>query len=848
MATLPILIFPTYVTAARAKKGGGETQVHLPTAARQGARIGPQIQRLERAFADGTGALRTDVEGAEPEKVIVLETVGSISDFFNAVRRIGGLEWLAEVDEEMAADQDFYRPDKREAAVSGRLFLVMANRAALDELLRLWTAYQTNPEQKFEWGFGKWRELFRRLRTLRLWSAEDRLRDTGLLENWRFDIENGRQTVSFEAELWFRGSDETRRRAALEVSQAVTEAGGQVAQTATHSEIGYHALLGSLPAAAATRILQNEAIRLLQLDQIMFFRPAGQSISSPPDTPPVEFAGAVGAEPLPVGTPRVGLLDGLPLSNHALLAGRLMIDDPQGWEQDYQAGERLHGTAMASLIVRGDLSSVEDAITRPLYVRPIMRPDSRDFRVPRAEGIPANQLAVDLLHGAVKRLYEGEGQTAAVAPTVRVLNLSIGDPTRPLDGPMSPFARMVDWLSWKYGVLFLVSAGNDGSNLELDILRTAMPQLAGADLSSAVARSIHANAHLRRILSPSEAINAVTVGSLHGDDSGVTVPATLIDPYPGMGYPSPLNRIGLGFKRGVKPDVLLEGGLQLYRMSPNPAEVNGVLVLASTPRTGPGQLVASPGQGAELRASRFVCGTSNATALGTRSCDLILEMLDSMDAEWSDAQLAVLAKALLVHGATWTEAVAAIRQSLQLGTDYRDHVARYLGYGAVRLERVLGCEDHRVTVISASEIGNDEGHLYELPLPPSLSGVVGIRRLIISLAWLTPINPLHRDYRRAGLWVSTPESDLNVNRSSADWQTVQRGTMQHEIFEGEAAVAYVDGATIRLKVNCRADAGRLDERIPYALVVTLEAGENLRIPVYQEVAERINLRTEVRAV
>jgi hypothetical protein len=101
---------------------------------------------------------------------------------------------------------------------------------------------------------------------------------------------------------------------------------------------------------------------------------------------------------------------------------------------------------------------------------------------------------------------------------------------------------------------------------------------------------------------------------------------------------------------------------------------------------------------------------------------------------------------------------AALRQNLQLGRDYRDHIARYFGYGAAQLECVLGCENHRVTVISASAIGEDEGHLYELPLPPSLSGIVGIRRLVVSLAWFTPINPLHRDYRRAGLWVSTRES------------------------------------------------------------------------------------------
>ena len=111
---------------------------------------------------------------------------------------------------------------------------------------------------------------------------------------------------------------------------------------------------------------------------------------------------------------------------------------------------------------------------------------------------------------------------------------------------------------------------------------------------------------------------------------------------------------------------------------------------------------------------------------------------------------------------------------------------------------------------------------------PTLSGIVGIRRLVVSLAWFTPINPLDRDYRRAGLWVSTPESALNTDRVCADWQTVQRGTMQHEIFEGDDAVAFIDGATIRLKVNCRADAGRLDERVPYGLAVTLEAAEALR--------------------
>jgi hypothetical protein len=40
----------------------------------------------------------------------------------------------------------------------------------------------------------------------------------------------------------------------------------------------------------------------------------------------------------------------------------------------------------------------------------------------------------------------------------------------------------------------------------------------------------------------------------------------------------------------------------------------------------------------------------------------------------------------------------------------------------------------------------------------------------------------------------------------------------------------------------------LDDHIPYALVVTLETAENLRVPVYAEVAERIGIETAVRVV
>ena len=41
-------------------------------------------------------SLQNNSLGIQPEQVLVLETVGSIENFINAVRRVEGLEWLGE--------------------------------------------------------------------------------------------------------------------------------------------------------------------------------------------------------------------------------------------------------------------------------------------------------------------------------------------------------------------------------------------------------------------------------------------------------------------------------------------------------------------------------------------------------------------------------------------------------------------------------------------------------------------------------------------------------------------------------------------------------------------------------
>ena len=70
-------------------------------------------------------------------------------------------------------------------------------------------------------------------------------------------------------------------------------------------------------------------------------------------------------------------------------------------------------------------------------------------------------------------------------------------------------------------------------------------------------------------------------------------------------------------------------------------------------------------------------------------------------------------------------------------------------------------------------------------------------------------------------------------------KAAQRGTLQHEILEGDAAVAFVDGDRFECKINCAPDAGELTVTVPFALCVTLEVAAGAGIPIYDEIRARI---------
>lgn len=826
--------------------------VRRPSAGRQGVRLTPQFDALREALEAERAALTEATTAPDPELVAVFDLAGGVDQFLRAAAGVPGLEFLSDVQEESTpADEDFYYEADGEVSddlVPQSLYMVMTNAEAVGQLVSLFERWQQDESVTFERGLNPLKQVFGLLRNIRRWGPEDRIRETGLLEQWREDVAvvGAQGTSRVEIELWYRREAADRAAAQRLVSDVVTSLGGAVISATELAPIAYHALLADIPMSAVDRVVQAgpDAIELLTTETVMMVSPSKPMVFRTPE--PTEGIGDRFDGRTPTGLPRIALLDGLPLANHAALQGRLVIDDPDDFAANYQADQQCHGSTMASLIAHGDLSSPGPAIGQPIYVRPLLRPHPA---FPRTEIAPTEQLLVDLVHRAFRRLFEGDGSVPPQAPSIRIVNFSIGDPTRTFVRRLSPLARLIDWLAWQYNLVIVVSAGNHDPGIELpgDALSDE-DQSAGA-----VVKALRSRARHRRLLSPAEAVNALTVGALHEDEAATELPDTVRDVLP-RGLPASYSALGFGFRRSVKPDMLLPGGRQVFVAPAALSAETTELQPASTLVTGPGIAGAAPGLAGELDAVSFTCGTSNAAAFATRWANAVFDLLETLKAPadefpFPDAQYhPVLARTLLIHATSWIDVRGEMMRLLGLSSqEARRELTRLMGYGPLRPERLATAEGHRVLLVGAGTIGKDKRHAFRLPLPDALSATREWRRLTITLAWLSPVNVRAQKYRMARLRFSDPRDQLGVAPVEADHNAVLKGTVQHQVFEGTDVVAFVSGSDLVIDVDCRVDAGPLPSPVRYGLAASLEVAAATRIEVHQQVRERLRQAVRVQA-
>ena len=855
---LPLLIFPKPVSIIPPKgRGFPPSSLPRPEHSRQAERLDPQMERAREEFSRFKGLVDATMTGGEPESVLVLELADRVDDLARAVEA-AGLEWLGEWDIEIDPDDDF-PAQGRKATRDGRLFVSMVNEEGMRELLSLWDKWKLG--KPLGRGKTKWRDIFACLKNIRRWGMQETLAETEI-KDYIEDLSD-EDTASIQIECFYRKSRGKRRIIEDRIKTLLGEAGGEAVNDFIHMpEIAFHAVKARIPANKAKELLSEPhdtagELHLLIYPSIMYFRRTGQSM-----TAAVEGDGeeAEYPETQPSELPVAAILDGVPNLNHQALENRIDFDDPFDLASEYQPGERRHGTAMASLVIHGDRS---DEAAEPLRSKvhhvAIIQPDPDARRVgEKKEHFPEDCFYEDRIERAVRRTLERDGEVEAQAPTVKVINLSVGDSTRPFLHTLSPWARLLDWFSWKYRVLFCVSAGNYDRAYDFGIPYSEYESKNNEEKARILLQSMQDSLSARRLLAPAESINSLTVGALHQDESGDGYyPGDRVDLLPDNKVPSPISRLGHGFRRSIKPEIYFPGGRQLYK---RPLSGKSTVFKINNHLIAPGQKTAWDSEEGALSEDAFNRGTSNAAALATRAGVRIHEVLSELNDQNSDIipdeLIAVLIKTLLVHGSAQNgESKIAVEHLKNQGNSrtFRMVQARYLGYGAVDVERVLACTEQRGTIIGFGEITAEEIHEYRFPVPDEFGGQEIFRRMVVTLAWFSPINSGHRYFREAKLeikpsskWDETP---LKLRRTDSDHNQNKRGTVQHEVLEGRSELEqFRQNEEIVLQVICKKDATeRLEEKIPYGLAVTLEAAEESQISVYEEVRQRLSEQVEARA-
>jgi hypothetical protein len=820
--------------------------------------------------------VRLDPGALSPERALVFEVIGSIASFAMAADRIE-LEWLAEqlgmlegvseyldvpgarddedddedIDVETHADDDFLEElleeEPKDDLTIGRLYVGMPSIATYDKLRSLWNQYRAG--KPFPKGHSDWWSLFGKLHDLRPWGAEDRV--TPELRRHLDARETAAvgDPIQLEIDLWYRGDPLARNVALSLLKGRVARLGGTILDQADLAAVRYQAALVRLPysAAMSLRALDGE---LALADEIMTVRP--QSMFTV-HTDAIEYARTDPISPLGpmTKTSLAALIDGYPVENHELLKGRLDVVEVDVLEKDAPVSGRFHGTAMASLIIHGDLAHKQPAIDRRLKIVPVLQPDTHGNETP-----PTNKLALAVIYRAVRDLKSGTGNAPPSGPDVILVNHSVCDECSPFSGSMSAWARTLDYLSFEYKILFVISAGNIRDPFAVGGYDSIKSFRDGdsALRKQAILLGLEGAKSFRTMLSPAESVNALTVGAAHSDGSLQALPATAVDPYPDRALANLGSGTGLGFNRAVKPDILLPGGRQVAQPT-----YSGRLYVHAQEVGAFGQAVASPGIGTGSTSSvRRTSGTSNAAALATR---IGLQIADALDDTFDDTlwakrpTAACMLKALIAHSGSWGAVGEDLDTHLpQVGKGKaqkrKENISRYLGYGTADIDRIISLDQHRITLLADGEIRANKRHEYRIPLPRDLTSRTDFRRITMTLAWLSPLRPGNANYRALGLTIvgETGKSQIwsGVKRYKAQppLGATRRGTLMHMICDGKAAVPFDDDDHFVINVQTAAPpmSGLTKIDVPYALAVTFEVAASVNADIREEIRSRVQPR------
>ncbi len=764
--------------------------------------------------------------------MLVFEVRGSIQNFINAIRKIQGLEFIDE--EEIEGDEQDTEPT---------IYLLVPDAQALNDIASLWRRWSQN--ENLGTGFAPWRDVFATLRDIRPWGPQDRVQanERDIIAEEIAAMADD-EPIRLEIELVFRMADVRANEAEADLNSSIVAAGGRVISRCRIADIGYHAILAELPAPSVRSIIDMSPVSIAGLDLVMHIRPQSMAtrieIGEADDTA-LEEGLAVDRPPI------LALLDGVPVAQHTLLAGSLVVDDQFGLEPLTQVADRHHGTAMASLIMYGDRNKMEQRIGRRIHMVPVLGSNDR---------FPDDRLIIDMIYQAVFAMRDGDEPSA---PEILIINLSLGNARKPFQGRMSAWARLIDRLSYRFGILFIVSAGNHTEPFDVPGFAN-FSQFEDATEAQRAYGTMSAIGQLiaeRRILSPAESVNGVTVGAANVDAVSRTdrMATRSIDPFQHLTTSNPSSALGPGFAKGVKPDILMSGAREHMSFVASGAALS---IRPSGPARAHGLKVAAPPRDGRESVEGFTNGTSAAAALASRTCH---QIHDALELAYGDifrllghAQRATLLKALLVHTATWPQAASELIKQVLGPTDNRQHIRqkdnirRFLGYGFVDAEAAVACTEDRATFWASGILPREQAVIIQVPIPICVNGQARPHALQATLAWFTPVLTGRQSYRAVRLKLIEPDemSSLRVDatKSQPDKNQGRRGTVFSRRWDGKKAPIIGENHFVTFTVQRDPDQGIvIDEPIPFGLAVTFTMPGITQI--YEEVRARLAITPRV---
>lgn len=461
----------------------------------------------------------------------------------------------------------------------------------------------------------------------------------------------------------------------------------------------------------------------------------------------------------------IGIVDSGIASTHPLFKDLVIgrVDQLNG-----RTNDESHGTFVASRAVFGN--DIEDALSKGVL--------TATSKILDVAVITDNTKGNDVLE-AIKNSIENY-------PQIKVYNLSLGMPEGAIDvfnGKKSTFTRELDTLAKKFGILFVVAAGNHSTYWD----KNSKYHLSYPDCILQEPQST--------IIPPGDGVNVLTVGSLADIESTKSIAR--------RNEPSPFTRMGrIGGQ--LKPELSHYGGnLDKYR---NEAGI-GV-----------------KGLSVDTKSLQEGVGTSYAAPLVSQIAVQISSYLDENNI--NSAKNIDLTKALIVHSAKQ----APIGQNPRIDSENLD---RMVGYGLPSVDSAIECVEHRATFIFqdrlslVKDLQDKRSNIHEIyfDIPDELKKQSRKIKLKATLAYTPPVSS---DSNENDYYESRIEMTCHHINSKGKYNNRTRKTpsnwspLKQESFEFKPTQYDHGRWKVALTLTAQGFSDNEEFHQPYSLVISIE--------------------------